>query len=116
MYALLKMFAVWTKGIIKTDSKITLFGQTLPLAAMETWLTEGPTSKDHINGNSHDIQTYWGGSSGIQLAPNKSLWSASILTIQSAYFMTKHFNWWVLSSVQASIEMKSQAIIFDVTQ
>lgn len=29
--------------------------------------------------------------------------------------MTKHFNWWVLSSVQASIEMKSQAIIFDVT-
>lgn len=29
--------------------------------------------------------------------------------------MTKHFNWWVLSAVQASIEMKSRVIIFDVT-
>lgn len=35
-YALLKMFAVCTKGIIKTDSEITLFGQTLPLATVET--------------------------------------------------------------------------------
>lgn len=36
-------------------SDITLFGQSLPLAAMATWLLESPTSEDRINGNSYDI-------------------------------------------------------------
>lgn len=71
-----KVFAVWTKRIIKTYSEIALFAQ-----ATEIWLTEGLTSEDHINDHSHDIQTYWGDSCGIQLAPNKTLWRASILTI-----------------------------------